>query len=192
MKDMVGNHNSFLKQRIFNLDAADEVKARIYEMYLDMSSRSENDSEYNSIKNKITWAVNIPHGRMVHPKDSLKDVYTRLDQKLYGMKHAKERAIEIFNNRRSNPSTRSMLALKGPPGVGKTLCAKSLAESFDPPMPFDHISLGGMEDPSIFRGSDNSWVGSHSQYHSPDSSPNEIQQRNSILGRNRQIGRSGE
>ena len=121
LKDMVGNHDAFLKQQIFDLDATDEVKSRIYEMYLDMASRPTNDSEYNSIKNKIMWAVSIPHGKMVHPKDTLKEVYTRFDEKLYGLKHVKERAIEIFNNRQSNPGTRSMLALKGPPGVGKCL-----------------------------------------------------------------------
>lgn len=159
LKELLGENDYSLKYKILNLNTSDKVKARIYGMYLDMISRSSTDSDYNSIRNKIVWAVNIPHRNMVITNNSLKDVYNRLNSKLYGLTNVKERIMEILNNRISNPSTRSMIALKSGPGMGKTSLAQALAESFEPNLPFEHISLGGIEDPSIFRGSDNSWVG---------------------------------
>ncbi len=160
IKELVGDCNKFLKKKILDLDVSDNVKAKIYGMYIDLMNQRPDSSEYCSIKAKINWAVNIPYQKMIEPKDTLGEIRSRLDKKIYGLEHVKERIIEIVNNRRSNPKTSSMLGLKGLPGLGKTFCAKALAESFDPPIPFDHISLGGIEDPSIFRGTDGSWVGS--------------------------------
>jgi ATP-dependent Lon protease len=160
IKELVGDHNKFLKKKILDLDASDKVKARIYEMYLDLLEHQPRSSEYCSIKAKIDWSVSLPHRKMMHPTDTLREIRSRLDKNIYGLEYVKERIIEIVNNRRSNPGTRSMIGLRGSPGLGKTFCAKAIAESFDPPIPFDHISLGGLEDPSIFKGSDNSWVGS--------------------------------
>jgi ATP-dependent Lon protease len=160
IKELVGDYNKFLKKKIFDLDASDDVKSKIYEMYLDLMDQRPDSSEYCSIKAKINWAVSLPHRKMVEPKDTLEEIRSRLDGKILGLEHVKERITEIVNNRRSNPKTKSMIGLKGPPGVGKTLCAKALAESFDPPLPFEHISLGGLEDPSVLRGSESTWVGS--------------------------------
>ncbi len=160
IKELAGDCNKFLKKKILDLEVSDNVKAKIYGMYLDLMNQRPDSSEYCSIKAKINWAVNIPHQKMIEPKDTLGEIRSRLDKKIYGLEHVKERIIEIVNNRRSNPKTSSMIGLKGLPGLGKTFCAKALAESFDPPIPFDHISLGGIEDPSIFRGTDGSWVGS--------------------------------
>ncbi len=167
---LLTNSENDLKQRILSLDADDNVKAKLFEMYKNMMSMSGEQSEYHAIKNKIIWAINLPYRRMKLPEVVMKgqnsadinsyceNIYKKLNQKLYGMNEVKERIIQIVNNRICNPETKSMLALKSDPGMGKTAIAKALAVALN--LPFERISLGGMQDPSIFKGSDNAWVGS--------------------------------
>ena len=169
LREMIGDHDRSLKTRVLQVDASDEVKARIYEMYMDLMSRDRSDSEYSSLKQKIIWAVNLPHRKIKLPEEVMQNhtpaevdryctaIYEKLEGELYGMKKVKERLIQIVNNRIYNPKTKAMVALKGRPGVGKTAVASALAKSMN--LPFERVSLGGMDDPSIFKGTDNSWVG---------------------------------
>nr|QBK86383.1 MAG: ATP-dependent Lon protease [Marseillevirus LCMAC102] len=166
----IGDMDQNLKTKIFQLDADETTKARIYEMYLKLMSYPKTDSEYSSLKRKIVWAVSLPYRRMKLPENIMKNksldeinnycgkIYNKLNTKLYGMLEVKERIIQIVNNRIYNPRTKAILALKGGPGVGKTAIAEALANSLE--LPFERISLGGMVDPSIFKGGDNTWVGS--------------------------------
>lgn len=165
-----GNPVSRLKKKILSLNASDLVKTRIYELYLQMEALPHSSDQKASLRSKILWATSLPHRNIVLPEVRLKNativekarycqqVYTTLDSKLYGMKEVKERLICILNNRLNNPQSKSMLALEGVPGVGKTAVAKALAESVG--LPFEKIALGGLEDPGMLTGQDNSWIGS--------------------------------
>ncbi|CAH6419281.1 ATP-dependent Lon protease [uncultured virus] len=167
MKGVMVTFHADLKRKIFDLDADQLVKSRIYEMYCDMISRGTSDSKYADLKDKIIWAVKLPY-RKSQPspiKDHTPDqigtycsrVYERLENEIYGMKDAKERVIQAVNDRAYNPSSRRILALKGKPGVGKTKLAKTIATAAG--LAFDKISLGGAIDSTLFRGSDNVWSG---------------------------------
>lgn len=154
-----------LQVKIFNLKASKATKTKIYEMYLKMKNYPANSSEYASMYEKINWAINLPHNniKMIDlndksPRDYCKTVKLRLDKHLYGLPTVKSEIIRLLNNRIYNPKTRTMLGLCGEPGLGKTMVAKALAKSLD--LPFERISLGGISDPSVFRGSDGVWVGS--------------------------------
>jgi len=154
-----------LQAKIFNLDASEEVKIRTYELYLKMKTHEVGSSEAASFKDKIVWATSLPHRRLkisnlngLTPSQYCDSVRRRLDEKLYGLLDVKENIIRMVNNRLYNPKAEAMLGLKGHPGVGKTAIAQSLSYALD--LPFERISLGGMVDASIFRGSDNVWVGS--------------------------------
>ena len=170
LKAKSGNILSRLKKKIFDLNTSEEVKTRIYELYVRMEDLSPGSEERASLREKIMWAVSLPHQNVVLPETRLSGsslhhkaeycakVYNSLESKLYGMRLVKERLIQILNNRLMNPGTKSMLALKGPPGVGKSAVAKALADSVG--LPFEKISLGGLEDPGMLTGQDNSWIGS--------------------------------
>lgn len=158
-----------LKRKIYYLDADDSVKAKLYDMHNDLINLNRDNSEYSTLKGKLLWAISLPHRKMaITPNDLIKDtnalknycsdVYKNLDKHLYGMKKVKERLMQTVLNRIYNPKAKSMLGLSSPPGRGKTAIASALAKSLN--LPFERISLGGMEDPSIFKGTDNSWVGS--------------------------------
>lgn len=156
-----------LKRRIFELDADADVKSRLYEMYCDMMSRSSTDHDYATIKDKIMWAIKLPYRKQTIPlladktnesiSNYCNNTYAQLDAEIYGMKEAKMRIIQALNDRIYNPTSRSLLALKGKPGVGKTKLAKIIAKVAG--RPFDKISLGGAIDSTIFKGSDNVWSG---------------------------------
>lgn len=167
MKDVTISYHADLKRKIFELDADLPIKTRIYEMYTEMISSSVSDSKYSDLKDKIIWAIKLPHRRTLpslltdKTPEGIKNycctVYQCLDTEIYGMKEAKERAIQAVNDRIYNPNSRAMLALKGKPGVGKTKLAKTIAKAAG--LPFDKISLGGAIDSTIFKGSDNVWSG---------------------------------
>jgi len=156
-----------LKRKIFELDADPDIKSRIYSMYCDMMSRTSTDHGYNEIRDKILWAIKLPYRRKttanipnMNPESIREyciDAFNKLNDEIYGMDDAKMRIIQTLNDRIYNPTSRSLLALKGEPGVGKTKLAKTIAKISG--RPFDKISLGGSIDSTIFKGSDNVWSG---------------------------------
>ena len=167
MKDLTSTYHADLKRKIFELDADLTVKSRIFEMYTDMTSRGVSDSRYSDLKEKIMWAIKLPHRRTSSAflldktpegiRNYCNTIYNRLNSEIYGMKEAKEKVIQAVNDRIYNPNSRCILALKGRPGVGKTMLAKTIAKASG--LPFDKISLGGAIDSTIFKGSDNVWSG---------------------------------
>lgn len=162
------NFHADLKRQIFELDADDEVKGRIYELYSDMITRGVDDSRYDSLRDKIVWALRLPYRRRIPSRLGTstpeeiriycQSVYAQLNTEIYGMQEAKERIIQTVNDQIRNPNSRNILALKGKPGVGKTKLAKTIAKAVG--RPFDKISLGGAVDSTIFKGSENVWIGS--------------------------------
>lgn len=168
LKKMTDDHFKGLKYRILKLNANDTIKKRIWEMYQKLETYEIHDQEYQNLKNKIVWAVSLPYknslGMGITSSSSVsekREFFSRflesINSELYGMDEIKDRLLEIVNNRILNPKTKSMLALKGKPGMGKTAIAKALAIACN--LPFERISLAGMEDPSIFKGTSNSWLG---------------------------------
>jgi ATP-dependent Lon protease len=147
-----------LKQKIIELDADQKTKSKIYEMYCDMISRSSSDSKSSDVRDKILWAVKLPYQKTIMIQEmNVSKVFHLLNQEVYGMQNAKERVVQAMNDRRCNPNSRSILALSGDPGVGKTKMAFSIAKVSG--LPFDKISLGGTIDSTIFKGSDSVWRG---------------------------------
>jgi ATP-dependent Lon protease len=153
-----------IKQKILNLDIDEKTKTSIYAIYLQMQEAGIDDSTYSILKDKIDWAIALPHQKtkdvfsdIVSKGDYLKKVRGLLDEKLYGMDAVKNELIMFLNNRLTNPKAPCSLALKGKPGVGKTRIVQVFAEAIG--LPFDKISCGGFEDPSILKGKDQHWKG---------------------------------
>lgn len=168
LKKQSFNFHADLKRQIFELDADDLIKGRIYELYSDMISRGPTDSQYDELRDKVIWTLRLPHRKRIESdlrtntpeqiRHYCQTVYSRLNSELYGMQAAKERVIQVVNDQIHNPQSRNILALRGKPGVGKTKLAKTIAKAIG--RPFDKISLGGAIDSTIFKGSSGVWVGS--------------------------------
>ena len=89
----------------------------------------------------------------------IKNVEDKLENSSYGHDEAKKSLLQVIGKWISNPSSQgTSFGLVGPPGVGKTLLAKSVSEALD--IPFAQITLGGQNDGEILHGHGYTYSGS--------------------------------
>lgn len=123
-----------------------------------------NSGEYQVLRNYFDIIMDIPFNNF--SKQNLIDINTckkRLDNDHYGLLTVKKRLIEYLcvlklNRQLDNPGRPPILLLVGPPGVGKTSIAKSIACVLD--RNYQRISLGGVNNESDLRGHRRTYVGS--------------------------------
>lgn len=137
IEEMKSNNNEYYKQLTF-------VK---YIIKFPWPSKSD-DLFYNSLKNDHKKAC-----------DYLTKAEKNLTELSYGHKKAKESLLQTIGQWISNPESRgTSLGLVGPPGVGKTLLAKSISSALD--IPFAQITLGGQNDGELLHGHGYTYSGS--------------------------------
>jgi len=115
--------------------------------------------ESGVIRNYLEWMVSIPWTKSTADQLDIKRSEKILNRDHDGLETVKERVLEYLAVRQLTKSLRGpILCLAGPPGVGKTSLAKSIAESLG--RNFVRISLGGVRDESEIRGHRRTYVGS--------------------------------
>src|SRR5690606_33132409 len=115
-------------------------------------------AESGIIRNYIEWLVTIPWSEKTEDRLDIKYAEEVLNRDHDGLESVKERVLEYLAVQQMTKSLRGpILCLVGPPGVGKTSLAKSIAESLD--RKFVRISLGGVRDESEIRGHRRTYVG---------------------------------
>lgn len=139
-------------------NAYKEIKKQI-----DRLSRMHPESaEATTTQNYIEWALEIPFGKYAKEEFSIEELKNRLDTDHYGLKKPKERIVEYFASKelaklRDNEFNGAILCFVGPPGVGKTSLANSIAKSLDRELV--RIALGGLEDVNELRGHRRTYIG---------------------------------
>lgn len=157
-----------IRYQILEKEASDQVKKELLEMHTRLQRYDTESSQYASLREKLKWALSLPYNKIIKPKLLSSDhtginryctqIKAHLDKKIYGMEQVKEEMLETVVNRITNPSHKhGHIALKGKPGVGKTVICQTLANALG--LPFERIALGGLKDSSLLKGSDNVWVG---------------------------------
>ncbi|WP_153732702.1 endopeptidase La [Sporosarcina obsidiansis] len=157
-KDGKGLEVAELRQKIETSHMPDGVKTTA-ERELERFERIPSISaESGVIRNYIEWLVDLPWSHATVDQLDLKRSEAILDRDHEGLEKVKERILEFLAVRQMTNSLRGpILCIDGPPGVGKTSLARSIAESLG--RKFVRLSLGGVRDESEIRGHRRTYVG---------------------------------
>ena len=148
-----------LKKRIEGAGLPEDTKKNVLKELDRYEKLPTQAPESGVIRNYIDWIVSIPWSKSTEDQLDIKRSEKILDRDHDGLESVKERVLEYLAVRQLTKSLRGpILCLAGPPGVGKTSLAKSIAESLG--RNFVRISLGGVRDESEIRGHRRTYVGS--------------------------------
>lgn len=148
-----------IRRRLEENPYPDYVKAKVKEELSRYEMLPAAAGESGVIKTYIDWMMNLPWWQESKDNDDLQAASDILDEDHYGLKKIKERILEYLAVKQMTNSLKApIICLVGPPGVGKTSLAKSVAKALD--RKFVKISLGGVKDESEIRGHRRTYLGS--------------------------------
>ena len=147
-----------LRDKVEASGMPDEVKARAIKEIDRMSRIPSASPEVGVIRTYVDWLVSLPWNVTTEDRYDIKEAVKILDEDHYGLEKVKERILEYLAVRSLADTIRSpILALIGPPGVGKTSLGKSVARAMG--RKFVRMSLGGIHDEAEIRGHRRTYIG---------------------------------
>lgn len=135
-----------------------EVAEKLDKEYAKMSKMSFGSPEATLIRNYIETCLELPWGSYTKDRLSVSKASAILERDHYGLEKVKERILEFIAVKKLAPELGGqILCLVGPPGVGKTSIARSIAEALD--RNYVRASLGGVRDEADIRGHRKTYIG---------------------------------
>ncbi|MBD5552957.1 MAG: endopeptidase La [Desulfovibrio sp.] len=147
-----------LEERLKNLDMPEESREKALVEVRKLRSMQPATSEYTVARNYVDWILDLPWNRQKEIDIDMAHARAVLDGEHYGLEKAKERILEYLAVQKLSHGLKGpILCFVGPPGVGKTSLARSVAQATG--REFVRLSLGGVRDEAEIRGHRRTYVG---------------------------------
>lgn len=147
-----------LREKILAKGLVQETEEKVLSELTRMSKMPSSTPDYNVLRGYLDWIIDLPWTEETQDTESLADAEAILNEDHYGLEKIKERITEYLAVLKLTKSLKApILCLVGPPGVGKTSIAKSVARSLN--RKFVRMSLGGVRDEAEIRGHRKTYVG---------------------------------
>lgn len=157
-EESVADEAQEYRKKIAALTLPQEVSEKFLSEADRLSKMPPNSHESSVIRGYLDLCLELPWNTFTKDKIDIQKAKAQLDHDHYGMKKVKERVLEMLAVRKLAPDIKGqILCLVGPPGVGKTSIAKSIAKSMG--RKYARISLGGVKDESDIRGHRKTYIG---------------------------------
>lgn len=143
---------------IMALKLDDKSKEKLFKEADKLTKLPPASQEAFVIKNYLDTVLDLPWGKYTKAKLSIEKAESVLEKEHYGLKKVKERILEFFAVHMLNPEIKGqIICLAGPPGIGKTSIARSIAKAMG--RKYARVSLGGVRDEADIRGHRKTYVG---------------------------------
>jgi len=147
-----------MEKKIKKKRLSKEAHSRIWQEFKKLKMMSPMSAESTVVRNYIDWILALPWRELTRDKMDIEGAEAILEEDHYGLKKPKERIIEYLAVQTLTKKIRGpILCLVGPPGVGKTSLAKSVARATG--RNFVRLSLGGVRDEAEIRGHRRTYIG---------------------------------
>jgi len=145
-------------KKIEEIKLSDEAREMAEKELQKLKMMPSMSSEANVVRNYIDWLLSMPWAEKTEDNLDLEKAEKVLDAQHYGLEKVKERIIEYLAVAQQVGKMKGpIICLVGPPGVGKTSLARSVAEALG--RKFARVSLGGIRDEAEIRGHRRTYIG---------------------------------
>lgn len=152
------DENEKLKEKLIAKKLPPEVEEKAMQELARMDKMPASSPEYTVLRNYADWLIDLPWTEQTEDTEKLSDVEAVLNADHYGLEKIKERVVEYLAVLKLTGELKApILCLVGPPGVGKTSVAKSIARALG--RKFVRMSLGGVKDEAEIRGHRRTYIG---------------------------------
>lgn len=146
------------KEKVEELNLPEEILEKVNKEIEKLGKMGSGSAESGVIRNYLDCIIDLPWNKETSSEIDIKKSRNILDADHYGLKDVKERILEYLSIRKLASELKApILCLVGPPGVGKTSIAKSIARAVD--RDFIRMSLGGVRDEAEIRGHRRTYIG---------------------------------
>lgn len=147
-----------IRNKMNSLDLPESIIKRLNEEIDRYSLTSSASPEVTTIRTYIDWLLCLPWNKLSKDNTDVKKITEVLNNSHFGLESVKKRIIEyIAVKKKTNTSNSPIICLVGPPGVGKTSLASSIAKALN--KDFVKVSLGGINDEAEILGHRRTYVG---------------------------------
>ena len=147
-----------INEKIAQLALPTEVEEKLRKEVKRLNRTMVASPDYAVIRNYLDWVLDLPWGIYTQDEEDINKAQKVLDRDHYGLEKVKERILEFLAVRQLKEDSKGpIICLVGPPGVGKTSLARSVADALN--KNFVRMSLGGVRDEAEIRGHRRTYIG---------------------------------